>query len=187
MKTFVTLSVLFVALSPSAFAQTEVEGFAGYYNPGASVLHGNFDNGFAVGGRLGQSFLGVLGTEFSYAAVTGFSAQLGDLQGTFDETIHLLNGNFVVQLPIGGFVPFATAGLGGVIGQENTNFKIRSVWTWNVGGGLKLRRIAGPVGLRFDVRYYNIPDGIEILSLPPDINKVNFNVVEVSGGLLLTF
>jgi len=187
MKTFVTLSVLLVALLPSAFAQTEVEGFVGYYNPGVSVLQGDFDNGFAVGGRLGHSFLGVLGTEFSYTAVTGFTAQLGDLQGTFDETIHLLNGNFVVQLPIGGFVPFATAGIGGVVGQEGTNFEIRSAWTWNVGGGLKLRRIAGPVGLRFDVRYYNIPDGVEILPLPPDLNRVNFNLVEVSGGLLLTF
>jgi len=164
-------------------AQTEVEGFVGFYNPGVSVIQGEFDNGFAVGARVGQSFLGVMGTEFGYTAVTGFKSQVG----TFDETVHMLNGNFLLQLPLGGFVPFGTIGLGGVIGQQDTNFKIRSVWTWNVGGGLKIRNIAGPVGLRFDVRYYNIPDGIELLSLPPDINKVNFNIVELSGGLLLTF
>ncbi len=187
MKSFVVLSVLFVALVPSAFAQTEVEGFVGFYNPGLSVIQGEFDNGFAVGGRVGQSFLSVLGTEFSYTAVTGLTGHLGNQQATFDETIHMLNGNFLVQLPLGGFVPFATAGLGGVIGQHDTTFKIRSVWTWNVGGGLKIRNIAGPVGVRFDVRYFNIPDGIEILTLPPDINKANFNIVELSGGLLLTF
>jgi len=183
MKSLILLSVLFVAVIPTALAQTEVEGFVGFYNPGVSVIQGEFDDGLAVGARVGQSFLGFMGTEFAYTAVTGFEGQLG----TFDETIHMLNGNFLVQLPVGGFVPFATAGFGAVIGQEDTTFKIRSAWTWNAGGGLKLRNIVGPVGFRFDVRYYNIPDGIEILTLPPDLNKVNFNIVEVSGGLLLTF
>ncbi|MFB3902192.1 MAG: outer membrane beta-barrel protein [Acidobacteriota bacterium] len=183
MKTLAVLSVVFVALVPAAFAQTEVEGFVGFYDPGSDLTQVDFDNGSAFGFRLGQSFLGVLGTEFGYTAATG----LKDRLGTFDDTIHMLNGNFLVQLPVAGFVPFATLGFGGIVGQRDTTFRVRSAWTWNAGGGLKVRNIAGPLGLRFDVRYYNIPDGIELLALPPDLNKENFNILELSGGLLLTF
>ncbi len=182
MKSLLLLSALSVALVSTALAQTEVEGFVGLYDPG-KITQADFKSGAAFGFRVGQSFMRVLGTEFGYTAATG----LKDRLGTFDDTIHMLNGNFLVQLPAAGFVPFATIGFGGIVGQRDTTFKIRSAWTWNAGGGLKIRNIAGPAGLRFDVRYYHIPDGIELLTLPPDLNKQNFNVLELSGGLLLTF
>ncbi len=177
------LIVVCFSISSFALAQTELEAFLGVYDPGSELNQADFDRGVAMGFRFGHSFLAVLGTEFSYTAATG----LQDRLGTFDENIHLLNGNFLVQLPVGGFVPFATVGLGSIIGQTDTSFKIRSAWTWNAGGGLKIRNIAGPVGVRFDVRYYAIPDGIEVFALPPDLNRENFNLMEVSGGLLLTF
>jgi len=183
MKNLALLSALFVALIPAAFAQTEIEGFLGVYDPGTDLSQADFDSGTAFGFRAGQSFMSVLGTEFGYTAATGLKDQLG----TFDDTIHMLNGNFLVQLPLAGLVPFGTIGFGGIVGQRDTTFRVRSAWTWNAGGGLKVRNIAGPVGLRFDVRYYNIPDGIELLALPPDLNKENFNILELSGGLLLTF
>lgn len=183
MKRLVFLSALLVGLCSPASAQTELEGFLGVYDPGTELNEADFDSGVAFGFRVGQSFLGVLGTEFGYTAATGLKDELG----TFDDTIHMLNGNFLVQLPAGGFVPFATFGFGGIVGQRDTTFRVRSAWTWNAGGGLKVRNIAGPVGLRFDVRYYNIPDGIELLTLPPDLNRENFDILEVSGGLLLTF
>ncbi len=172
-----------VAICSNALAQTEIEGFLGVYDPGTELNQADFDRGVAMGFRVGHSFLAVLGTEFSYTAAAG----LQDRLGTFDENIHLLNGNFLVQLPVGGFVPFGTVGFGSIIGQTDTSFKIRSAWTWNAGGGLKIRNIAGPVGVRFDVRYYAIPDGIEVFALPPDLNRQNFNLMEVSGGILLTF
>jgi len=178
----ISFALLAVLVSP-ALAQTEVEGFVGFYNPGGQLTLPDFDNGMAVGFRVGQSFLTVLGTEFGYTAAAGLSSQFGD----FDENIHLLNANFLVQLPAAGFVPFATFGFGGVVGQRDTNFRIRSAWTWNAGGGLKIRNIAGPVGLRFDARYYAIPDGLELISPPPSLNRANFNLLEVSAGVLLTF
>lgn len=178
----VLLAACFI-ICPNVLAQTELEGFIGVYDPGSELNQADFDGGMAMGFRFGHSFLAVLGTEFSYTAATGLQNRLG----TFDESIHLLNGNFLVQLPVGGFVPFATVGFGSIIGQTDTSFKIRSSWTWNAGGGLKIRNIAGPVGVRFDVRYYAIPDGIEVFALPPDLNRANFNLMEVSGGLLLSF
>ena len=183
MKNLVTLVALLFVFSCSALGQTELEGFAGVYDPGAELTSGEFDSGTALGVRIGQSFLTVLGAEFSYTAVPSLSTPFGD----FDETVHLLNGNVLVQLPIGGFVPFATFGVGGISGQEGTTFSIRSTWTWNVGGGLKLRHIAGPVGLRFDARFYRVPDGIELVVPPPEINRTNFSLLELSGGLLLSF
>ncbi len=183
MKKFAIVIALFVPLCSAAFAQTEVELFLGVYNPGTELDEVDFDNGVATGIRIGQSFLGILGTEFGYTAAPGLSTSIGD----FDENIHLLNANFLVQLPAAGFVPFATFGFGGIVGQRDTRFRIRSAWTWNAGGGLKIRNIAGPIGLRFDARYYNIPNGLELLEPPPDLNRQNFNLLELSGGLLLTF
>lgn len=177
------LLMICLAICSNALAQTEIEGFLGVYDPGTDLNEADFDRGVATGVRVGQSFLGFLGTEFGYTAATGLQNRLG----TFDEHIHLLNANFLVQLPVGGFVPFGTFGFGGIIGQRDTTFRIRSAWTWNAGGGLKVRNIAGPVGVRFDVRYYNIPDGIEVFELPPDFNRENFDLMEVSAGLLLTF
>lgn len=183
MKKVILWCVLVLALVPAALAQTEVEGFLGFYDPGTEISQADLDQGLAVGVRIGQSFMKVFGTEFGYTAATSLKNKLG----TFDETLHMFNGNFLVQLPAGAFVPFATIGFGGIVGQQGTNIEIRSVWTWNVGGGLKVRKLVGPVGFRFDVRFYDIPDGIELTPLPPDINRKNFNILEVSGGLLLTF
>ena len=177
------LSLMCFAICSTALAQTELEAFLGVYDPGVELSQAAFNRGAAAGFRVGQSFLGFLGTEFGYTAATG----LEDRLGTFDENIHLLNANFLVQLPAAGFVPFGTIGFGGIVGQRDTSFRIRSAWTWNVGGGLKVRNIMGPLGARFDIRYYNVPDGVEVLTLPPDLNRENFDLMEVSAGLLLTF
>lgn len=183
MKNLVILAALLFVFSCLVFGQTELEGFAGVYDPGAELTQAEFDNGTALGFRIGQSFVKVLGAEFAYTAIPGLSTPFGD----FDETVHLLNGNLLVQLPIGGFVPFATFGVGGISGQEGSNFDIRSTWTWNAGGGLKLRNIAGPVGLRFDVRYHHVQDGVELVVPTPTVGRTDFSLLELTGGLLLSF
>jgi hypothetical protein len=179
-RPLIVLSLLFLCLPAAAHAQTEVELFIGGYDPGAEALQVSFDNGLLFGARVGQSFLGFLGTEFSYT----LARRLEEPALDFRENAHLLSGNFLVQLPLAGFVPFGTVGFGGIFGKTDTTFEIRRAFAWNAGGGLKLRNLVGPVGGRFDVRYYRIPDGIEFL---PDLQRTDFDFVEVSGGLLLSF
>jgi hypothetical protein len=167
---------------PAALAQTELQLFVGAYDPGTSLADAEFDRGTAWGFRIGQSFAAILGAELGYTAATGLESELGD----FNETVHLINGNFLLQAPLGAFVPFGTAGFGGIVGQDDTTFRVRRTITWNAGGGLKLRNLAGPVGLRFDVRYHKVPDGIELLDLPT-LEREDFDFLEITGGLLLTF
>jgi len=175
------LILLWAAMAGSAYAQSEFQLFVGGYNPGSQLSGTNFDNGALLGFRLGHSIARLFGTEFSYTYVKN----LQDKGKNFDGRAHLLNGNFQVQLPVGRAVPFATVGMGNIIGETQSILRLKSSFAWNAGGGLKLRRLAGPVGARFDVRYYKVPDGVEILGI--NTRKVDFDFAEVSGGLLITF
>jgi hypothetical protein len=51
----------------------------------------------------------------------------------------------------------------------------------NYGGGIKLQRLLGPMGLRFDVRGYRAMNIIFISS------KNSLNIFEASAGLIFTF
>ncbi len=163
-----------------AQAQSEIEFFGGGYSPGTDVQNVDFNSGALLGVRLGHSFVKIFGTEFSYT----FIKDLEDPQQNFSGNAHLLNGNFVLQIPVAHVVPFGTVGIGGIVGKSNNLVNIRSAFAWNAGGGLKLRQLLGPLGLRFDVRYFGIPDGFEVNTTN---FKSNFHYVEGSAGLLLTF
>lgn len=175
------LVVVLVCLSAPAMAQQEFQLFLGAYDPGSEITGTNFDNGALLGFRYGGSFLKFFGTEFSYT----FIKDLEDKQRAFDGNAHVLDTNFLVQIPVSKIVPFATVGIGSIIGKTDSILRLRRTFAWNVGGGLKVRKIAGPVGFRVDVRYYNVPDGVEFLITNP--RKIDFTFAEVSGGLLFTF
>lgn len=182
MKRIVPLLVfLFVCTAANAYAQSELQLFVGGYNPGSQLTGTDFDNGALFGFRLGHSIARVFGTEFAYTYVKN----LQDKQKNFAGRALLLNGNFLVQIPVGRAVPFATVGLGNIVGETQSLLRVRNSFAWNAGGGLKIRRLAGRIGARFDVRYYKVPDGTEILGA--NIRKVDFDFAEVSGGLLITF
>ena len=68
-------------------------------------------------------------------------------------------------------MPYATAGVGFIVTwgkeiQENSvpeeiaaaAFSFGADFTYNYGGGIKLRRIAGPLGLNVDLRGYTVPN-----------------------------
>ncbi len=186
MRRIALLILLWVCTAASAYAQSEFQLFLGGYNPGSQLSGTDFDKGALFGFRLGHSIARVFGTEFSYTYVK----DLQDKRNNFDGRALLLNGNFLVQVPVGRAVPFATVGLGNIVGEAQSLLRVRTSFAWNAGGGLKIRRLAGPIGARFDVRYYKVPDGAEILGADirgANIRKVDFDFAEVSGGLLITF
>ena len=73
-------------------------------------------------------------------------------------------------------VPYFTVGAGLIHQYGASNTPVGTKFAFNYGGGLKFPRIAGPLGLRFDMRGYRAGTVS---------NKVN--MLEVSGGLLLSF
>lgn len=100
-----------------------------------------------------------------------------------------MDSNLVLQAP-GNVVPYATAGIGFIVTwgkdiQENSipeeiaaaAFKFGPDFTVNYGGGLKLRRIAGPLGFNVDLRGYTVPSALE----------ESFNFIQVSFGAVITW
>ncbi|MBI2822995.1 MAG: outer membrane beta-barrel protein [Acidobacteria bacterium] len=163
-------------------AESEFQLFAGGYNPGSELTGTDFSNGALFGFRVGHSLLRVAGTEFSYTFVNN----LEEKGKNFEGRAHLLNGNFLLQVPAARFAPFVTVGMGSIVGSQSNQFlAFQNAFAWNAGGGIKLRSQGGPLGFRFDVRYYKIPDGVELPGR--DLRKVDFDFAEVSVGLLFTF
>lgn len=100
-----------------------------------------------------------------------------------------MDGNLLLQAP-GNIVPYATAGVGFIVtwGKDIDEatvpeeiaaaaFKFGPDFTFNYGGGIKLRRLAGPLGLNVDLRGYTVPrarDG-------------SLNFIQVSFGAVITW
>ena len=74
-------------------------------------------------------------------------------------------------------MPYVTAGLGLISQWGSDNLPIGTKFAINYGGGLKLRKLAGPLGFRIDARGYT---AVKVFSRA-------FNMFEISGGILLSF
>jgi hypothetical protein len=167
-----------------AKAAGQVSFFGGYLNPGelsvANVRSGLDFHGTALyGARLEHDFLKILGVEQNFA----FSPRIFD--GTIfpsgakgaDARGFLYSSNLVLNIPLGRFVPFATGGIGLVRPWNIDPNPLGTKFAGNFGGGVKLERLAGPIGLRFDARGWTVPDYF----------GETLNIFEVSGGVTLTW
>ncbi|NLT66273.1 MAG: hypothetical protein GXX84_06670 [Acidobacteria bacterium] len=87
------------------------------------------------------------------------------------------NSNLVLNLPFRPFsaVPYLTAGAGLLHQYGSSDLPVGTRFAYNYGGGLKFPRIAGPLGLRFDLRGYSA-----------GVFANNLNLLEFSGGLYLS-
>jgi hypothetical protein len=90
----------------------------------------------------------------------------------------LYSTNFVVNMPLSHFVPYVTAGVGVIKpwGSPLTSFD--ATFAGNYGGGIKLNRLIGPVGLRFDVRGWRTADVM---------GQGGVNLFESSGGITFSW
>lgn len=181
MKRTILASMFALALLAVQANAQEVSLYAGYLNPGkldlSTVRSGLSLRGTGIyGARIQFGFLRILGIEQDIA----FSPRLFD-SGLFpDETGvkgFLYSSNLVVNAPLNRFVPYVTVGVG-LLKPFGTGFMPFDVkFAGNYGGGVKLQRLIGPMGLRFDIRGYRIP-GVVNSSL---------NIFEMSGGLTFSF
>jgi hypothetical protein len=70
----------------------------------------------------------------------------------------LYSSNLVLNIPYGHFVPYVTVGIG-LLKPWGSDFALLDAkLAGNFGGGNKLNKLAGPLGLRFDVHGWRAAD-----------------------------
>jgi hypothetical protein len=152
--------------------------YAGRVKPGSLTLANvrtSLDGSSTWGFRLAHGFLPVVGLEHTVGFSRDF-ARRSDVAGAQDVNGFVYNSNLIDHVPIGRTVPYATVGLG-FIRQYGSDQVIGTKFAVNYGGGVKFKRLLGPLGLRVDVRGYSASGVI----------SGRLNIFEVSGGLLLGF
>jgi hypothetical protein len=90
----------------------------------------------------------------------------------------IYNSNLIFNFPlkIRNAVPYITAGAGFIHQYGDANMPVGTRFALNYGGGLKFPHLAGPFGLRFDMRGYSA-----------GVFSNRLNMFEVTGGILFSF
>jgi len=137
-------------------------------------------NGPVFGFRLNTNFVPMIGLEHTLGFSTDYlTPQVVLNPGSSRGFIY--STNLLINLPVGGAVPYATAGVGLIRQYGSSNPPIGTRFAFNYGGGLKFPRLVGALGLRLDVR------GYRAASIGGISSTNGFNIIEASGGLLLSF
>ncbi len=163
--------------------------FAGYQNPGKltrEVVVAEVSRAFSAdagGGIIGIRYSGSGPITFE----SGFS--YGPKFLTTGQKSLQTHSNLLAQIP-GHISPYGTVGIGllstwGGTSENNGSsipvvgplFNFGTRFSLNYGGGLKIRKMAGPLGLRFDVRGYSTPR----------VYGSTLNLVEVSAGAMISW
>ncbi|MDA2927603.1 hypothetical protein MYX78_10320 [Acidobacteria bacterium AH-259-G07] len=155
---------------------SDVSLFAGWtdVNSARSVTGEVKLNNFNVfGARFEKDFFVILGFENTLAvSANSVLTTAGEDDGGLYYT-----SNLVVNLPIRRMLTFFTWGLG-VSHKFGDSFPdVGSRFATNFGTGVKLRRLAGPIGLRMDYRRFTIHSVLD----------ENVNTNEVSVGIIFTY
>lgn len=186
MKKTIVASVFALALfAAQAKADGQFSVFAGYLSPG-DLNFEDIEQNLTLrdtslyGARVEVDFLKFFGFEqniaFSPRLINSslFPEESSELRG------FLYSSNLVVNIPISRFVPYVTAGLGFVKPWGSDLFTaFDTTFAGNYGGGVKLNRLAGPVGLRFDVRGWRTS---EVFQLGGGVN-----ILEATGNLTFSW
>jgi len=151
--------------------------YVGGVKPGSISYHSvqtSLDGSPVLGFRLGTNFVPLFGMEhtlaFSWDYLFPKNPAVKEARG------FVYNSNLILNFPVKLAVPYVTAGAGLIHQYGDTDEPVGTKFAFNYGGGLKFPHVAGPLGLRLDLRGYRAG----ILS-----NKLN--LFEISGGVLFSF
>ena len=195
-----TLTGIFLLSIATSLYAGEVIIYGGTQKPGglswSNVLPGGSSaNNVDLEGDFGSTF----GFRYSAGRVVGFEQGIGFSPRFAKPGVKAFQAdtNLIIQAP-GNIVPYGTVGLGVVSlwGQEFPDsldpekiaafvFSAGSNFAVNYGGGLKIRRIAGPLGINVDVRGYKLP-GFETRYDEIGTQK-GLNFVQITAGLVFTW
>ena len=144
------------APGPGTVEVTIIPGGATFFTEASDSGGPSFGN-YDLGGSVTFNFNRFIGIEGEVSGLLGVSQSLDFAAGSLDLTTpHFLNysGNVIVSPGRGPFVPYATAGIGGLSLFEKAEVGVADTSTFlttNVGGGIKW--YAGRWGLRGDYRF----------------------------------
>ncbi len=179
MKTRLLLAIVVVLLLANASQAQTLTFSAGYLNPGKL----NVENVRAGLNLRGTSIYG-LGFETRFLKIFGWDNTISFsprfVQGGLgiDESgvkALFFQSDIVVNAPLGRLVPYASAGPGLLKPYGSGVLPFDTRFAVNYGGGIKLQRLAGPIGLRLDARGYSIPNVV----------SKTVNLFEISGGITI--
>jgi len=178
--------IIVLILKDSPVWGADATFFAGYQNPGKltrEVVIGSISQAFAA--DAGGGLLGIrLSSSRPIGFETGFAYSPHFL--TSDQKSLQIHTNLLAQFP-GKISPYGTVGIGllstwggeinsaGSLAESIFNFGTR--FAFNYGGGIKLKNMAGPFGLRFDMRGYSAPG----------VYGSTLNIFEMSAGALISW
>jgi hypothetical protein len=188
-KPILILCAVFIFLSVSSLTAGEAILYGGFQKPGKL----SFDTATEVPEDLLKGDRGsVMGIRFSGGRVIGYEQNIGYSPRFGKPGVKALqmDSNLLLQAP-GSFVPDATAGIGYIKtwgqGDFPTDsdpqkiaafaFSFGTSFSLNYGGGIKVRKLAGPLGLNIDVRGYTIPNA----------RADSLRFIQTSFGLVITY
>jgi hypothetical protein len=150
--------------------------YVGGVIPGSISYHNvttALDSSPVLGFRLRTNFVPLFGMEHTLA----FSPDYLFPSGTAIKQAKgfVYNSNLIFDLPIKIAVPYITVGAGLIHQYGDSDMPVGTKFAFNYGGGLKFPHIAGPLGLRVDLRGYRAGVFSDAL-----------NLFEISGGVLLS-
>ena len=166
----IILGLFLVGIFPQESLAADITLFTGVQNPGKLTIDNVVRNT-----KLG----GVLGARLSSGQVIGFEQTVAFSPNFLESNRRAFTAqsNLHVGIPAGRVVPYATAGVGLIATFGDSPLNLGTKFAVNYGGGVKLRKLAGPLGVRFDVRGYSVPG----------LFSQTLNFVEGSVGLLFSF
>jgi hypothetical protein len=169
----VALLVLFTACSYGA----DLSFYVGGVNPGSinyNDVKTSLDSSPIFGFRLATNFVPLFGMEHTVAFSSDYLFPKS-ISAVKDANGFVYNSNLIFNIPAKFVTPYITAGAGLVHQYGDPNLPVGTKFAFNYGGGVKIPRIAGPLGLRFDMRGYS-----------SGLLSNMLNMLEVSGGILLS-
>jgi hypothetical protein len=184
----VLMCAIVLLVTASSLYAGDVILYGGSQKTGTLTLSSATD---VPGDLLEGDFGGTMGGRFSAGRIIGFEQNFSYSPRFAKPGVKAfqMDSNLLVQAP-GKFVPYATAGIGFITtwGQDLPSdlnpedvaafiFNIGTKFSVNYGGGIKIRRLLGPVGFNVDVRGYTLPD----------VYNGSLNIIQTSVGAVITW
>ena len=170
------LLVVFPAQSRAA----DLTAFVGGVMPGKPITAQGIklalDKSPVFGLRLATNFVPMFGLEHTLAFSSDYLLP-HNAAAVLNAKGFVYNSNLIINVPAGRAVPYVTAGVGLIHQYGSPDLPVGTKFAFNYGGGLKIPRLFGPLGLRFDARGYTATG----------IFSRQLNIFEVTGGVLISF
>ena len=193
----ILIGIIFLSIAASLSAG-EVIFYGGAQKPGK--LSWSDASPFEIVDDLKGDFGGTFGIRFSKGRAVGFEQGIGYSPQFAKPGVKAFqtDTNLIIQAP-GKVAPYATAGIGLVRswGQDDLPassdpgeiaafvFSMGTNFAINYGGGLKIRRLAGPIGFNIDVRGYNLP-GARV-KLEEQSTEKGLSFIQTTAGLVISW